>query len=64
MFSNPSKVYYLLFTLVWVCSSVCVSYVTTIMRNCVTLGDLYPDVRLSSEVETIIMTKGGVKVGG
>ena len=24
-----------------------------------TLGDLYPDVRLYSEVETIIMTRGG-----
>ena len=24
-----------------------------------TLGDLYPDVRLYSEVETIIMTEGG-----
>ena len=24
-----------------------------------TLGDLYPDVRLNSEVETIIMTGGG-----
>ena len=24
-----------------------------------TLGDLYPDVRLYSEVETIIMTGGG-----
>ena len=34
-----------------------------------TLGDLYPDVRLYSEVETIIMTGGGCggeggKVGG
>ena len=40
-----------------------------------TLGDLYPDVRLYSEVETIIMTRGrggsgrdiwgrGEKVGG
>ena len=28
-----------------------------------TLGDLYPDVRLYSEVETIIMTRGG-GVGG
>ena len=27
-----------------------------------TLGDLYPDVRLSSEVETIIMTGGGGRV--
>ena len=26
-----------------------------------TLGDLYPDVRLYSEVETIIMTRGGGK---
>ena len=24
-----------------------------------TLGDLYPDVKLYSEVETIIMTRGG-----
>ena len=30
-----------------------------------TLGDLYPDVRLYSEVETIIMTgRGAGKVGG
>ena len=31
-----------------------------------TLGDLYPDVRLYSEVETIIMTGGGCEgeVGG
>ena len=27
-----------------------------------TLGDLYPDVRLYSAVETIIMTGGGGKV--
>ena len=27
-----------------------------------TLGDLYPDVRLYSEVETIIMTGGGGRV--
>ena len=29
-----------------------------------TLGDLYPDVRLYSEVETIIMTRGGGGGGG
>ena len=29
-----------------------------------TLGDLYPDVRLYSEVETIIMTRGEGGVGG
>ena len=29
-----------------------------------TLGDLYPDVRLYSEVETINMTGGGGGVGG
>ena len=28
-----------------------------------TLADLYPDVRLYSEVETIIMTGGGGMVG-
>ena len=29
-----------------------------------TLGDLYPDVRLYSEVETIIMTRGRMWGGG